>query len=880
MKKYQKVVEVYDLTLHISQKCGRTRTSGIRVQFETNIEAPSVDEQSSIKCKMANKPTDIDVGMYSKPDVVDGDSSQKRETENAHQDPLAAQHELLITEIEQSDGHFGSTLRSVYEGEEPDKFLQRLDMRIKNHDREIERMCNYHYQGFIESIRGLLQVRNDVEKLKDQIQSTNQSLQVSGLALMSQGDSLIKARKVQNNIAATVDCLTVCLPVLETYGKLREQMKNKRYYPALKTLEQLEHTYLPRVSKYRFAQIMCDTIPKLRESIKDASMSDLKDFLENIRKHSARIGEVAMRQAAENNNIDPALAQTKGRKRKAPNPPNPFTGELDNPSDTDIELDASHIELEDEFSAQDLVDFSPVYRCLHIYSVLGGKETFETYYRKQRRKQARLSLSPPHNMHETLDGYKKYFHDVIGFLVVEDHIMNNTTGLVTRIYMDELWDMALSKLVAVLRTHSAFCTDPDQMLQIKHLIILFCHTLRGYGFAVGQIYDLLLEIRDQYSEILMRNWIEIFNDIFEQDNYTPITVTEQEGYESITKKYPFRDEKLEEESFPKSFPFSQFVPSVYCQVKEYIYACLKFSEDLHLSHTEVDDMIRKLANVLLTRTLSGCLTTLIRQPSLSLIQLIQISINMNYLEKSCVYLEDFISNITGAEKDSVHVSRLQGTSMFKDARSEAEQQIYKKLNHKIDEFLELADYDLMMSDPEGQASGYISDLIAFLNSTFISFTNLPIKVAQTACMSACKHVSQALLDFLMDNEVRTVSMGALQQFNLDLVQCELFASSAPVPGMNEGTLQMAFTELRQLLDLFMAWDWSRYLADYGHETSKYLRVSPSTAITLLEKMKDADKRKNNLFTTFKKNERDKKKLVDTVLKQLKGLANGQPANHN
>ncbi len=40
---------------------------------------------------------------------------------------------------------------------------------------------------------------------------------------------------------------------------------------------------------------MCETIPKLRDSIKDASMSDLKDFLENIRKHSDRIGEIAMK---------------------------------------------------------------------------------------------------------------------------------------------------------------------------------------------------------------------------------------------------------------------------------------------------------------------------------------------------------------------------------------------------------------------------------------------------------------------------------------------------------------------------------------------------------------------------------------------------------
>ena len=41
---------------------------------------------------------------------------------------------------------------------------------------------------------------------------------------------------------------------------------------------------------------MCDSIPKLREGIKEASMTELKDFLENIRKHSGKIGEIAMKQ--------------------------------------------------------------------------------------------------------------------------------------------------------------------------------------------------------------------------------------------------------------------------------------------------------------------------------------------------------------------------------------------------------------------------------------------------------------------------------------------------------------------------------------------------------------------------------------------------------
>ena len=38
------------------------------------------------------------------------------------------------------------------------------------------------------------------------------------------------------------------------------------------------------------------------------------------------------------------------------------------------------------------------------------------------------------------------------------------------------------------------------------------------------------------------------------------------------------------------------------------------------SHTEIDDMIRKSTNLLLTRTLSGCLSSLIKKPNLSLLQ--------------------------------------------------------------------------------------------------------------------------------------------------------------------------------------------------------------------------------------------------------------------
>lgn len=44
---------------------------------------------------------------------------------------------------------------------------------------------------------------------------------------------------------------------------------------------------------------MAENLPRLRKEIKEISMSDLKDFLESIRKHSDKVGEMAMRQVYE-----------------------------------------------------------------------------------------------------------------------------------------------------------------------------------------------------------------------------------------------------------------------------------------------------------------------------------------------------------------------------------------------------------------------------------------------------------------------------------------------------------------------------------------------------------------------------------------------------
>lgn len=96
----------------------------------------------------------------------------------------------------------------------------------------------------------------------------------------------------------------------------------------------------------------------------------------------------------------------------------------------------------------------------------------------------------------------------------------------------------------------------------------------------------------------------------------------------------------------------------------------------------------------------------------------------------CVFNLSISFIFYSAPKESHMVSRNQGqSSMFRVARDDAERQICDKLKCKLDEFLELENYDWLLVEPKGHASSFITDLIAFLQSIFLSFTNLPVSTS-------------------------------------------------------------------------------------------------------------------------------------------------------
>ncbi|CAH0397757.1 unnamed protein product [Chilo suppressalis] len=752
-----------------------------------------------------------------------------------------------IQEIEGIDDYWGPAFRSVYEGEGHEAFVQQLDERIKQHDKEIEKLCNFHYQGFIDSIRELLQVRSHAEELHAEISNVDANVKEATESLCTGADELIRARRVELNIAATIEKMELCLPLLTTYSKLKTQVEAKRYYPALKTLEQLEHVLLPRVGPYKWCSQISSDIPRLRQSIQDASMADLRDFLENIRKLSPQVGAMALKQTQEmlgrslasivKNKKDMAVLGITGRDSAGPQCPH------------------------------ELVDFSPLHRCLHIHSVLGAKNDFIQYYRAQRKQQARLVLIPSGNLHDSIQSVKNYLNAVLGFFILEEYLLSAGAGLVSKDWLLDTWSMAITKVASTLRTNTSLITDPTLMLSVKHQIVLFINTLKCYGLPTEPLPLLLQEMAEHYTEVLMQRWVVVFRDILDNAPFLPVEVENQEQYDGVMDTFPYDGEELEMQPFPRKFPFSSIVPAVYVQVKEFIYAWLKYSAGLGLGGSRRAAAARHSASLLLSRSFTGCLSALFRRP-IPLMQLTQIIVDTKYLEDATLYLYEFISNITGSEL----VTTQAAGSMFQAARDDAEQQICDKLEKKVDEFLDLENYDWLLVEPTGQASSFVADMLSYLSGVLTSLEQLPERARVAAVRAATNRIATRLRNLLLDPAVKQISSGALHQLDLDVIQCEQFAAGEPVPGLKEGELLEHFASLRQLLDLVNGWEWSSYLHDIGKEGGKYALVTPRDAATLLEKLKEAEQ-KSSVFTVLKKNERDRRKLLDTVLKQLKQLQN-------
>ncbi|VDO04172.1 unnamed protein product [Rodentolepis nana] len=924
-------------------------------------------------------------------------------------------------------------------------FIARLDERVADRELEIEKTCSHNYESFVESVQELMMMQEKAENLQQTLRQIRSSVESSVEQLNNSCEALTETHSTINRIDQCISALRTCLPVIDQYEKIERCINEGRYYHALKSLEYLEHYQLKSIQAYSFAKALAKRIPELRAEIKvmiflkavslhlvklTASLAQLTDFLEEVRKHSTRLGAIAMEKAAEKTGMKeifgenaisasalvshplPQRPKTSSASRQPPaKPVRPRTSsDCDDSGDAESALPISlpqpkvrkqssvlqsnrmnsvfrqhnmhwcgwddenvldaeleeltlaskkHSAFEDSDSGagstghggsknniENLIDFGPIYRCLHIHSVSGERSEFEHYYFTQRRKQCQLilSLSPSQqedeNRQSSLRNYSEFFSRVVGFFLVDDYLRHTMPGAASngsgaaaaasyyQSYLSDLWASLVPRLTQLVGRNAAACRTPGELLSLKHYCVLFERTMANLGFHTAGLNEMIEAVRRQFSHLLIDQWRIRFEEIFQNDNYTAIQLNSPADLTPDLSSYPYCQlAEFTSQSYPRTLVFSPMVPAIYLAIQDYIDASAKYiaAPTADLAWTELEDALNRATNVLFTDCLGGLLNSTIQAAENNLLRLIQLTINLTELEGACEQLQTYLHEharpkfftstsvaiadeqiddnevdvlaLMASQPDEVQPSRshLYGVSLFRDCRARAETQIYTHLNSKIEEFCSLASYEGIFGGPgEGESSldqlidapeptktsEYMTDMMSWLASTFAAFTHLPPKVAHTACISACKCIVKLLQKILMGSDVKMVSEPAMSQMLVDLAECDRFARSDPVPGIDKSIIILIFSELRQLLELVRNNDWTVYFANYGKSSGNpYDRVTPVAAISLLECLREAEKRRSNTSSFFlvgssKRPERERRKRIEDILRQLRDLQAG------
>ena len=91
----------------------------------------------------------------------------------------------------------GTALKNVYTLGHVGRFQKKLEKRIRHQEREIERMCAFHYSHFVDAIEELSSIQGDAFNLCKQVSDTNINLQTVGNEIKDRHKELLRYRRQQ-----------------------------------------------------------------------------------------------------------------------------------------------------------------------------------------------------------------------------------------------------------------------------------------------------------------------------------------------------------------------------------------------------------------------------------------------------------------------------------------------------------------------------------------------------------------------------------------------------------------------------------------------------------------------------------------------------------
>ncbi|ODQ55686.1 exocyst complex subunit Sec15-like protein [Saitoella complicata NRRL Y-17804] len=717
-------------------------------------------------------------------------------------------------------------------------------------EQEIERLCNMNHADFVASVDQLLEVRQKTVQLREQIMTLNDDVQESGKMLGDKKKALIDTRSVTQNVTDAHTAITAALRPLHTLQSIHALIAEKKHYQALRSLDELQLIHLKDISQYSFAKLLESSMPATQKMIQDAVMGDLRQWLLGVREQSRLVGQLAFdetdrRRRSWHDRImsDPVLNNAK--------------------LNTALELVLNEM---NPFSAIDndrvRIDFTPLHECIHIYSQLGLSEELRTSFEQDRRRQRDLLLPASLTVEggDVAASLEVLLEDITGFAIIEQETLKQTRGTNLRSSheINDLFASLTKRVMSLTLSALAKTSNPDTLLRVKNILVLFIQTVEGQGYDTKTLNAFILTLFEKYAGVLKEKFSIDFGQIVAEDDYMPMTINDVEEYEKVCSVSWYKtDTPAEHMRFPCALPFSQIFPLCCVDIRNFVNQYYLFSDEYTHSQNQVDDILKNSLDELLVQHVNK--TLLQRLHTNNLGQVVQIIVNLEHFENACSELEQLLAETRSSHRTGA--VKLKATNEFGVSRKNAEKRIFELVNSKIDDFLDIAEYDWAPSKPNPQPSSYLLELVRWLRTVMQStMVNLPQNIRVFIYFDALDHLASELMKMLLSTSTRKYNEHGIANFDKDISYLEEFVEELNDPSISAAD---TFLELRQSVNLLRAENVEEYLNTTTRMKS-YSRLKPQNAITMLEKQLA-----NSSTISLSSLERNKSMSLKRVLENLR-----------
>ena len=492
------------------------------------------------------------------------------------------------------------------------------------------------------------------------------------------------------------------IALIELYNKGNQYLQDSVIFKALGTYKQVKQS--PLIKRHLFLKQLINLINNQESLILSKANALVKEWLVVLRQSAPAIGKkgIELNKQMQSNVTQNSTSNFDIQ----PNLPDKLTQLWQSVQDMNF-LDISGLvyaikEIHDSDLVIELVDFTPLFKTIYTYDLLDSKSELIRQFESDRSKQADLLI--PHQL--TLKNLDNTFHDIVGFYLIEEEILRQTSQFRTKNGVDTLWKQTQTALDIKLKLIIENA-ETSQLIEIKNKLSIFAKTIELYGFSSNNLesFNFMFEL---FCERMKTACSSVLLAAIEEDNYSPYVVTDGKSLKEICKVIPLNIEDYLQ--FPCEMPFSQQVVTCSRETLNFTTSYLLFLDDQKSKRSDIDEILKSFLDNLFVFYINSPLKTEALKSN-NLTQLTVIWKNLIFYSFICKNLQLLL--IQGKISTKSHGIRLTSILALEETRQLVELKLEKKVYERIGQFLELSNYELTPRVIE-PTSSYIKDLTRFL----------------------------------------------------------------------------------------------------------------------------------------------------------------------